>query len=48
MVISELYKPRVTHMKYIGGGGGGGGGGGMRKTTKLFYFTKNSRLNFQS
>ena len=24
MIITELYKPHATHMKYTGGGGGGG------------------------
>ena len=40
MVIIELYKPRVTHMKYIEGK--------LGVTTKLFYFTRDSRLIFQS
>ena len=44
MVIIELYKPRATHMKYIEGNEEFS----KSKTTKLFYFTRYSRLIFQS
>ena len=44
MVFIELYKPRVTHMKYIEGNKEFS----KSKTTKLFYFTRDSRLIFLS
>ena len=44
MVIIELYRPRATHLKYIGGNEEFS----KSKTTKLFYFTRDSRLIFQS
>ena len=46
MVIIELYKPRDTHMKNIEGNKEFS----KSKTTnlKLFYFTIDSRLIFQS
>ena len=44
MVIIELHKPRATHMKYIGGNEEFS----KSKTTKLFHFTRDSRLIFQS
>ena len=44
MVIIELYKPRATYMIYIGGNEEFS----KSKTTKLFYFTRDSRLIFQS
>ena len=38
MVIIELYKPRATHMKNIGGGGGGGEMRSFLNRKRLRYF----------
>ena len=44
MVITELYKPRATNMNTLGENEEFS----KLKTTKLFYFTRDSRLIFQS